>query len=343
MHPTVRELDRTRFQTDFPADRPFDVVMLGLNAVDSICILPAYPEHGGKMRIEERFVLGGGQIATAAALCGRYGLKTRYVGRVGDDDVGKFSLEDLGREPMDLAFVDVVEGAYSQFAVILVDRPTGERTVLWDRDSRLLYKPGELKKEAIVAGKLLHLDGHDVQASIQAASWAREAGMRVSLDIDKTHPGVEELLGLVDFAIPNLDFVREFSSDGDWRRGVFALGKLVSGHVMVTRGNKGISLLWENQIVSVPAAKINALDTTGAGDVSHGAFVYALFQGYSVLHCLRFANAAAVLSCLKYGARNSIPTLDEVMKKFAESPMEVDVSPAPGLKIYGGGRQIENA
>lgn len=318
----MNPIEESRFDIQWPQDRPFEVVALGLNAVDTICVLPDWPEHGGKMRIKERYYLGGGQIATAAALCGRYGLKTRYVGRVGNDPTGRYSLEDLHKEPMDISYVDVIPGAYSQFAIILVDLPTGERTVLWDRDPRLLYGEGELKREAIVAGRLLHVDGHDVQASIQAAKWAHEAGMRVSLDIDKVQPGVEDLLRLVDFAIPSQDFAREFAADGDWRRGLLALGDLSPGHVVVTRGKQGVALSWEGEILSVPTVSIQATDTTGAGDVFHGAFVYSLFQDWTVLQCLRFANVAAALACTRYGARAGIPTLEEVQTLLADSPPE---------------------
>lgn len=321
----MHHLEHVRFNVDWPADRPFQVVALGLNAVDTICVLPRYPEHGSKLHIEQRYRLGGGQIATAAALCGRFGLKTRYVGRVGDDENGLFSLEDLRKEPMDLTYVDVVAGAYSQFAIILVDLPSGERTVLWDRDPRLLYGPGELRREAVVEGQMLHVDGHDIRASLQAAKWAHEAGMKVSLDIDKVQPGVEDLLRVTDFAIPTLDFVREFAPDGDWRRGMFALGELVPGWVIVTRGKEGAALLWEGEIYSVPGFRIEATDTTGAGDVFHGAFIYALFRELTVMDCIRFANAAAVLACTLYGARASIPTLEEVDAQLRRSERELPI------------------
>ncbi len=314
----MSNLRKVRFDAAWPSQRRFQVVAFGLNAVDTICVLPAWPEHGGKMRIRERYHLGGGQIATAAALCGRFGLETRYIGRVGDDPNGRFSLEDLKKEPMDVSCVEVIPGAYSQFAIILVDLPTGERTVLWDRDPRLLYGAGELKREWIVDGQLLHLDGHDVEASTQAAAWAREAGMKVCLDIDKVQPGVEGLLRLIDFAIPSQDFVREFAGGGPWQSGVRALAELVPGTVIVTRGSRGAAVLWEGEIEEVPGFSVQPTDTTGAGDVFHGAFIHALFQDLSVYDCIRFANAAAVLSCARYGARAGIPTLEQVRARLAE-------------------------
>lgn len=308
----MNDLDQVHFDIQWPQERPFHLVGFGLNAVDWICILPQYPEHNTKIQIENLQKLGGGQVATASALCARYGLKVRYVGRVGDDEVGQFSLQDLRKEPMDVSCVDVVKGAFSQFAIIIVDRPTGERTILWDRDPTLHYKPDELKKEWIVEGQLLHVDGHDQPACIQAARWAREAGMKVSLDIDKVQPGVEELLALTDFAIPSLNFVQEFSGKQDWKEGLLALSDVTTGDIAVTCGKRGAAAVWEGKIFEIPGATVNTVDTTGAGDVFHGGFLYALLQGWSFGRCLRFANAAGALSCTRYGARGGIPALDEV-------------------------------
>jgi sugar/nucleoside kinase (ribokinase family) len=308
----MTDLENNTFGIQWPAGRPFQVIGLGLNAVDWIHVLPYYPAHGGKVQIENIYKRGGGQVATASALCARYGLKVRYVGRVGDDEIGEFSLSDLRSEPMDVSCVDQVAGASSQFSTILVDRPTGERTILWDRDSRLLYQEGELKRDQLVEGQLLHLDGHDQAASIQAARWAKEADMKVSLDIDKVQPGVEELLGLIDFLIPSVNFVRKFSGTQDWRKGLWVLREHTAGFVGVTRGSRGAAALWEGNLVEIPGIPVKCVDTTGAGDVFHGAFVYALLENHSVGRCLRFANTAAALSCTRYGARGGIPSLEEV-------------------------------
>ncbi|MEE8348240.1 MAG: PfkB family carbohydrate kinase [Acidobacteriota bacterium] len=309
----MTDLENAAFGIRWALGRPFQVVGLGLNAVDWIYVLPRFPTHGGKVQIENIYKRGGGQVATASALCARYGLKVRYVGRVGDDGIGEWSLEDLQSESMDVSGVDTVAGASSQFATILVDRPTGERTILWDRDSRLLYKEGELNRDRLVQGQLLHLDGHDQVASILAARWAREVDMKVSLDIDKVQPGVEELLGLVDFLIPSVNFVHNFSGSADWKEGLRVLADHTAGFVGVTRGREGTAALWEGNVIEIPGISVEAVDTTGAGDVFHGAFLYALFENYSVTRCLGFANAAAALACTRYGARAGIPTLAEVL------------------------------
>jgi len=308
----MSDLEDVSFGVQWPENRPFQLVGLGLNAVDWICVLPHYPEHNSKVQIDAIYKRGGGQVATASALCARYGLKVRYVGRVGDDEIGRFSLQDLQKESMDLSFLQTVSGAGSQFAVILVDRPTGERTILWNRDPALHYEKEELKRDWVVQGQLLHLDGHDQAASIQAARWAKEVGMKVSLDIDKVQPGVEELLALTDFLIPGTSFLHELSTEKDWKRALRALSQVTSGFVAVTRGKEGVGVLWEDEICEFSGMAVDNVDTTGAGDVFHGAFLYGLFQDWSVGHCLRFANSAGALSCTQYGARGGIPPLEKV-------------------------------
>ena len=308
------KLDKIFLKIQWPKKRKFQLVGMGLNAVDWICLLPHYPHHNSKVEIEGLHKVGGGQVATASALCARYGMKVRYIGRVGDDEIGEFSLNSLGQESMDISCVHIVPGAISQFAIILVDRPSGERTILWDRDPKLIYQEGELKREWIVEGQLLHLDGHDQQAAIQAAKWAKEAGMRVSLDIDKVQPGVEELLRLTDFLMPTESFVQSFSGEKDWKKGLKIVAKLRSLLVGVTRGKHGAAVLWEGKIFEVPGIQVIALDTTGAGDIFHGALLYGILQGQNLGHCLRLANVAAALSCTRIGARGGIPQLEKVLE-----------------------------
>lgn len=307
-------LDDVFADVNLPSQRPFQVVAVGMNAVDWICRLPVYPAHNSKIEIDEMLKLGGGPAATAAALCGRWGLKTKYLGRVGDDDVGRFSLDDLCSEPMDCSEVEVIEGAVNQVAVILVDRPSGERTVLWQRDPRLDYQPGQLRREQITCGQVLHLDGNELPARAQAARWAQAAGMPVCLDIDRPGPGDRELLRSVDFALTTEAFVHRFAATDDWREGLLAVKEACPGWVGCTRGRLGVAMVWKNQIVEVPSYDIEPVESTGAGDVFHGAFVYSLFQpAWSLRRKLRFACAAGALACTRVGARGGIPPLQEVL------------------------------
>ncbi len=313
MHP----LEAARFDIKLPGHRPFGVVGMGLNAVDWIVHVPNFPKRNSKVQIESFGRLAGGQVATAMALCGRYGLKARYIGRVGDDEIGRFSLSSLKCEPMDINLVEVVAGASSQYAIIVVD-PEGQRTILWDRGPSLSYRVDEIQPGWISAGQVLHLDGHDEEASIQCAEWASQAGMKTSLDVDKVQSRTGDLLALTDFALPSETFARAFTGASDWREALLGVAEASRGFTAITRDSHGCAALWNGEIYEVPSFEVEAVDSTGAGDVFHGAFIYAVFQEWNVWDCLRFANAAGALSCTRPGARGGIPTLAEVEKLLKE-------------------------
>jgi len=293
--------------------RPVQVVGFGENAVDLVCQVPVFPERDSKIRMRRMIRLGGGQIATACSLCARWGLKTRYLGLIGDDELGEFLRRDLEREPMEV-LLEPVAGVRSHFSLIIVDQPTGSRTILWDRDANLRYTEEALlsRRRQVTEGRLLHLDAHDLENSIRIAGWAKQAGMLTVIDIDKSEEGVERLLSRIDFAIVSLSFLEQFSGSDDWEMGLRRTAEVARGFLAVTRGEEGASVFRNGEIYTFPACKIEPVDTTGAGDVFHGAFIYALFRNYSVANCMRFANAAGALSCTRLGARGGIPELDEV-------------------------------
>ncbi|GAB4115759.1 MAG: sugar kinase [Acidobacteriota bacterium] len=306
-------LDDVRLPLELPADRRFQIIGFGENAVDWICRVPQFPAPDSKVRMERMLQMGGGQIATACSMCARYGLRTRYVGRIGDDELGRFLERDLGSEPMDIQ-LDVVPGAFSHHSLIIVDRPTGSRTIIFDRDARLRYSPGELRRELLVEGQILHADGNDLEASVQAARWAREAGMKVCIDIDRVQPGVEDLVAVTDLLIASRSFVEGFGGRKDWRKNLLHLSQVCPGLVGMTRGELGAALVWDGTIVEFPAFCVEVVDSTGAGDMFHGGFLYALLQGWSLGRCVRFANAAGALACTRLGARAGIPALEEVLQ-----------------------------
>jgi len=141
---------------------------------------------------------------------------------------------------------------------------------------------------------------------------ARAAGALVVLDIDKVVPEAEELLRLVDFAIPSAGFLQDFFEVTEWSEGMRRLKGLAGGFVAVTLGEEGAAAFWGGRLYQFPPYPVRVLDSTSAGDVFHGAFAYSLFQGWSVGKCMRFCNAAGALACTRLGARPSIPSLDEV-------------------------------
>src|SRR3989454_3484158 len=179
-------MERDIEDSEDPQDRTTDVVGLGLNAMDTICVVPRFPEPNGKIHMQDVRVEPGGQVATALVACTRLGLKARYIGSIGTDDWGKAQLASLRAEGLEVHLREV-EGASSQIAIILLEEGVGERTILWRRDPRLAYPVEQLRRECIINSRLLHLDGCDSVAALQAARWAREAQIPVVIDIDEVY------------------------------------------------------------------------------------------------------------------------------------------------------------
>jgi len=245
----------------------------------------------------------GGQVATALATCARLGLRARYIGSVGSDNWGKAQLASLREEKLEL-LVREVEGAASQVAVILLEEGVGERTILWRRDPKLQFPVEALQRETITSARVLHIDGCDSEAALQAARWAKEAGLPVVIDIDEVYgESTHELLRLVDYLIAGSDFAED-PGELAARYGCKVVG--------ITRGAEGAVFLDRGRLIESRAFKVPVADTTGAGDVFHGGFIYGLLQNWSLEDVIRFAHAIAAMKCMHVGARRGIPTLQEV-------------------------------
>ncbi len=303
-----------RFNVSFPKNKPFDVVGMGLNAVDLLCVVPEFPTLNSKMEILQFSKQGGGQVATAMVALARWGVKTKYIGKVGDDELGQFSLRSIQKEGVDVSSVTIEPNTPNQLAIIIIDSVSGERTILWDRDERLMYRDGELRKEEICSGKLLHLDGHDIRAAIQCIKWAKEEGISTVIDIDKVEPLTSELIREIDFVITSSRFPSLFTGISDREKAFLELQKHTSGFICTTLGHEGAVALVKGELIYVKGFEVKAVDTTGAGDVFHAGFVYGLLQNWEVIEILKFANAVAALKCRDLGGRRGIPTLGEVQK-----------------------------
>lgn len=307
------------FSFNLPKDRPFDVIGLGLNAVDHIITVPHYPEFNTKLRLLSHSQQPGGQVASALTALARLGCKTRYIGKVGDDQAGELQLSRLKKEGIEHSYVKQVSQTTNQIAFIIIDASSGERTIIWDRDERLAFQKEEVEETAICSGKILHIDGHDVEADIEAAKLAHKANMAVVIDVDNFYPGADKLLPHIDFLITSSDFPRRVTGISDYK---IALAKLkeISGSyfVAMTLGKEGVLAYHEGEYLTVPGFEIDCRDTTGAGDAFHGGFIYALLQSMSIEKTLRFANAVAAMKCQQLGAQTGLPTLAEVNKFLSE-------------------------
>jgi len=316
------------FPFSLARDKEFDAVGFGLNAVDHLIVVPSYPDFDTKTRLVEHKQAAGGQTASAMAALQRLGMQTAYAGRFGSDAEGHFGYAALKDEGVDLEFGEIVEGARNQLAFIIIDRRTGERTIVWDRDDRLVYTPSEVPLEIASRGRLLHLDAHDPPACARLAEAAREAGAIISADIDNVYEGLPELLPLIDVLISSKEFPRHLTGIHDERASLVEV-KARYGCTMVgmTKGARGALLYYDGIFLESPAYEVpgGCRDTTGAGDAFHAGFLYGLLHGEEIETSMRLGNATACLKCRTLGARTSLPTRAE-LREFIGKARELSAS-----------------
>ena len=291
----------------------FDVVGVGLNATDTLILLPHFPAYAGKIAFDEEILSPGGQVASAMVTCARLGLSVKYIGTVGDDERGRVQVASLRETGINLDDVQVRQGCPNQTAYILIDRSTGERTVLWRRDDALRLDPSFITPEKISCARLLHIDGHDTPAVERAARLARECGIPVTVDVDTVYHGFDRVLPLADYLIASSEFPAQWTSERDPFKALELMQNEYGIRVAaMTLGAHGALARFEGRFVYSPAFVVNCVDTTGAGDVFHGAFCYSVLRGMSLRDSLDFSNAMAALNCTAIGARGGIRGPEEV-------------------------------
>ncbi len=306
-----------QFPLKLPANKRFDAVGFGLNAVDHLIVVPEYPAFDTKMRLLDHRQSAGGQTASAMVALQRLGLKTAYAGRFGSDPEGLFGLETLKEDGVNVDYAQVVEGARNQIAFITIDKRNGERTIVWDRDDRLAYAPEEAPVEFGSLGRVLHLDAHDPRACLRLAQAARESGTIVSADIDNVYDGLPELLPFIDILIGSKEFPHRVTGTAAERAALIELkARYGCAIVGMTIGTAGAVVYCDGQFIDSPAfeAPGGCKDTTGAGDAFHGGFLYGLLHGDDVETSLLYGNAVAAMKCSALGARAGLPTKPQLQK-----------------------------
>jgi sulfofructose kinase len=301
--------------------RPWDVIGIGATSVDYVYRLPVLPEADGpqaKIRISSHRISCGGQTATALATCASLGLRAKFAGVLGSDDNGSRIRAELVRRGIDVADAMVHDGL-NQFAAILVDERTGERIVLWSRDEGLALRPDELSADLLASARIVHVDDVDQEGAIRAARRACASGAIVTSDIDRVTDRTDELVGAVSVPILAEHVPPALTGESDMERALRKLRTRHSTMICVTLGRHGSAILDGDRLHHEPAFHVDAVDTTGAGDVFRGAFMLGLLRGDAPPALLRFANAAAAVSCTRAGAIDAVPCLDDVTRMLQSS------------------------
>jgi sulfofructose kinase len=311
-----------RIPLTIPGEREFDAVGFGLNAVDHLIVVPAYPQFDTKIRLTEHKESAGGQTATAMVALQRLGMKTAYAGRFGSDDAGRFGRESLVSEDVNVDHAETINGATNQIAFIIIDERSGERTIIWDRHERLSYRPDEVPLGLAARGRVLHVDAHDPPACVAMARAAHNAGAVVTADIDNIYEGLPELLPLIDVLITSSEFPHRLTGINDLRESLTEIqSRYGCAIVGATLGARGAVVYCEGEFVESPAFAVPGVcrDTTGAGDAFHAGFIYGMLRGEEIEACMKLGNAVAALKCRALGGRAALPAAEELRKFISDA------------------------
>ena len=296
----------------------WDVVGVGESSVDHVYQLPSRPEANVKMEVVARDTRHGGQVATALCSCAALGLRPSYAGVFGTDTDGVALRDTLRRRGVDVTNAAVRPGRHRS-AVVLVDGRSGDRSIFWSRDAALVLRPVDLDAAHLRSARLLHVDNVDEEGAVAAATIARGAGMPVTCDIDRVTALTPTLLALVTMPILAEHVPEALTGERDAERALRRMRESHDGCLTVTLGTRGALMLAGDEVYRASGHAVRVVDTTGAGDVFRGAFIDAYLRGEPPPVVLRFANAAAALSCTRAGAIDSVPSRDEIERLLANA------------------------
>ena len=289
-----------------------DVVGLGQCSLDLLGQVDHYPGLDQKAELSSFLMQGGGPVATALVTLSRLGVPVAMAGAVGDDDFGRKIRDGLLAERVDCSHLRVVPGQCSQVAFIAVDGQ-GHRNIFWHRGHAVPEVSESLASLLARDVPVLHLDGLHLEVAIHAAEIARRLNVATVLDAGTLRPGTERLLPLVDHLVVSEHFARQATGHQDVKNALKPLSEHGAAAVTITRGLSGsLSMNRDGAVFHQPAFAVDAVDTTGCGDVFHGGYIYGLLQRWDLPQTLRFAAACAALKTRALGGRSAIPGLSEV-------------------------------
>ncbi|MGQ9609160.1 MAG: carbohydrate kinase family protein [bacterium] len=303
--------------------KDLQVIGLGMCTLDVLMRLKDMPTWEYGTQINEFRLDGGGPVGTAIVAAAKLGARAGFIGTAGTDLSAEIKLRSMIENGVDLSHLVRREGQDDQIIMVFVHSETGER--MFSGVSGMYRKPltiEELDYEYITSAEYLHLDGFHPEAALQAAKWMHSAGKKVVLDGHKTSGSIgsftRELIRYVDILISGSGFAKALTGISD----IYEAGKAVlefGPQIFVqTEGENGSYTITKNEYFHTPAFNVKVVDTTGAGDVFHGAYIVGLLHGWNVRQIARFSSAVSAIKCTKLGGRSGIPCYDEVISFLKE-------------------------
>jgi sulfofructose kinase len=289
------------------------VTGLGQCSLDSLALVDTFPQVNTKKEVLQLHEQGGGPVATALVALARLGIRCNFYGTTGDDIAGKTIRRSLTDEGVDISGLLERSGNISQLAYIVIEKETARRTIFWKRPSGKALRPDELGADFLTGSDFLLLDGLMYEASFFAAERAKAMGIPVMLDAGSARQGLLDIARLSDYVVASEEFARGLGWDLAPEVLRQKREKLGIKALTITLGERGSITVSGDNVFEIPAFSVKALDTTGAGDVFHGGYIYGLLQGWELRRVVIFAAALAAMKCRTIGGRAGIPGLSEVI------------------------------
>lgn len=291
---------------------PFDILGLGCTAVDDLLYVARYPAADGKEPVCRSERQGGGLTGTALVAATRMGARCQYAGGLGSDELSQFVEKRFHEEGIGLDYVDGRDSPRPVHSVIIVDQTRQTRTIFFQSEGAARARVDWPAEEVIRAARVLLVDHFGIAGMTRAAKVAREAGTAVVADFESlpADPQFAELVELADHPVTSLEFARRWTSCEDPAEAVLALWSSRREAVVVTGGSEGCWYMGRSEAGKVghqPAMRVSVVDTTGCGDVFHGAYAAGLAEGIDLAGRVRLASAAAALKATERGGQAGIP------------------------------------
>lgn len=313
-----------------------DVIGIGTNAIDQVIQLYRIPDASAKVVCppEKYALFDGGVMGNTLTGMARLGLKTGYLGKLGDDNFGLMIQETCRKEGIDLSHCPIVPGKHSPWTWIVVD-DTGERSIVLfpNVQSEIDETFIDSAADYIQSCRILHIEGSEFRLKpfIKAAQIARSAGISVSFDLDvpateytdilglATREELDEMISLCDLFIPCIGGAKDLSYEDNPLDMAGALREKYNiPHVAISHGAQGCFVATVDDVFQSPAYRIDPVDGTGSGDAFHAAMIYGYLKGWKMRDAASFANACGALNTIALGARNGMRSEAEV-RKFMDS------------------------
>jgi sulfofructose kinase len=292
-----------------------DVLVIGRSCLDYISVVNEFPLENQKTDLVFRMTEGGGQGGTAACCVARLGGRTTYVGKLGDDEAGRFCLKRLQDFGVATDWVEIVPKGITPVAYIFVTRATGDRTIIYEHNALPRIKMDPVIENLLNRSSVVLLDPE----TTYWGKWLDErkvANPAIVYDCERWRKGIEEIMAVADFFIPTAEFLKSpelYFDNFSFGDQIIRLKGMIKGMLIVTAGSQGAYYVKDGSLFQVSPPSIKAVDTIGAGDNFHAAFSLAVCRGFDLDQAVKFSVAVASLSCRDYGGRKGVPDWEEAM------------------------------